>query len=262
MANNLLSYKSLDPDELYYKFSEGSMTFFFVPTTGNLYLAPYPTNHQDMLIEDDDLFDDVYGDLEWGTKERREWASRGKALALTPTLLGRISAVGEDFVVSFWKSPPQKHLHSFLEKLFQRFPTLARRKDAIIVVAPETAPYSLSGRALDDTVAQAETPQTSKEKKFQIGGNVYSLQDLQNLRGAVHTKSGQYGDPLAVLCHPDMAKYPMLAGYKPAGCGETGTVRPTHPSNWRRSGREKGSPYIYSYGETFKDFFEKNDERR
>lgn len=257
--NNLLSYKNLDPDQLYYKFPEGSMTFFFVPDTTNLYLAPYPTNHQDMLVDDDDLFDDVYGNLEWGSKQRKEWASRGKALELTNSVLGRIAAVGEDFVVSFWKKPPINDLKGFVAKLFEKFPTLARRKDAIIIVAPQTAPYNLSGKKLnpDDTIAAAETPATSKEKKFQIGGNVYSLQDLQSLRAAVHTKSMAFGDPLAVLCHPDMKKYPMLAGYTPADCGgEHGDVRSTHPEKWRQAGRQI-DPYLYKYGETFKEFFEK-----
>lgn len=258
--DNLLTYKSLDPDQLYYRFPEGSMTFFYVPSTGNLYMAPYPTNHQDMLVDDDDLFDDVYGDLEWGTRERREWASRGKALTLTDAVLGRIAAVGEDFVVSFWRNPPRNHLKEFLSKLFQKYPTLSRRKDAIIVVAPQTAPYNLAGKPLNpnDTVAQAETPAISKEKKYQIAGNAYSLQDLQNLRAAIHTKSMAYGDPLAILCHQDMAKYPELAGFRPASCGEKGDLRKTHPEKWRQAGKNI-DPYLYKYGETFKEFFGKND---
>lgn len=249
-----MNYKDLDPDQLYYKFPEGSITFFFVPSSGNLYTKPYPTNHQDMLIDDDELFDDVYGDLEWGSRERRNWASRGKALELTNTLLGRIAAVGEDFVVSFWREPPKEHLQQFLNELFEKYPILDKKKDSVIVVTPKSTPYSLSGKPVDDTVTPKETPQNSK-KEFKIDGKMYSLQDLQNLRSAVHTKSFLYGDPMTVLCHPDMDKYPALSGYKLANCDPT----PQKRQSWKDAGRQAGLPYVYSYGESFKDFVSRKE---
>lgn len=256
--NKLSTYKKLDPDQLYYKYPEGSITFFFVPDTSNLYVAPFPTSHQDMLIDDDDLFDDVYGNLEWGSRERKEWASRSKALELTNSMLGRIAAVGEDFIISFWNKPNKNYLKEFVAKLFGKFPVLSKKKDSIIVIAPQTEPYNLLGNKVVDTVFDADTIVVSKEKKFKIGGKMYSLQDLQDLRAAIHTKNMSFGDPFVVLCHPDIDKYPMLAGYKPSSCGSDNTeIRATHPANWRKIGRQQGSPYTYSYGETFKQFIDK-----
>ena len=122
----LTAYKNLDPDKLYWDYPNGSLTFFYVPNSGNLYAEPYPKNHQEML-EDDDLFDDVYGDVDYNPNQREELSSRGQALKLTNCLLGRIGAVGEDFVISFWSNPPKNYLNDFLVELFKKLAEISPR---------------------------------------------------------------------------------------------------------------------------------------
>lgn len=253
---NLIKYKDIDPDRIYYKFPEGSLTFFYVPNSGNLYIKPYPTSHQDMLIDDDDMFEDVYGDLEWNSKERKEWSSRGVVLSKTNTIMGRLGAVGDNFVLSFWNDPTE-YLNGFLNKLYKKFPALSEQKNKTIVVAPIGStnykkPYLLSGGGIEDQASSKTNPEDVK-KKFVIAGRTFSIEDIRKLRASLHM--GHDTTVTAVLCHPDLNKYPELAGYRPSYCGNIQTqTRDNHPSNWRQAAKKHN---LYAYGEnfSFKDFF-------
>lgn len=256
--NNLFFYKDLDPDVLYNNYPEGSLTFFYVPNSGNLYAAPYPTNHRNMLIEDDDVFEDVYGDFEFTSEQRTKWASRGIVLQKTNCIVGRIAAVGEDIVLSLWSNPPKKDLVNFLTKLFKKYPQLEKKKENIVIVTVNGGePYSLGGKPVKDTIKPVDTLVSKTIKKFKINGIDYSLQELQALRASLHTQTNK--SALSILCHPDIEKYPELNGYKPSGCGNITNVRQSHPAKWRDAAQKANVPYVYSYGESFRLFLRKKE---
>lgn len=257
LRGDLGVYRELDPDDLY---KPGSMTFFYVPHSKNLYVEPYPTSHRDMLSDNDDLFDDVYGGRSVTSRQRASLVSRGQALENSDALLGRIGAAGDAIVIAFWNDPQPEHFGNFLDKLFRQYPHFRQVQDKVLVVRANQPPVMLV-----DLIGPGERPPRPKRaiqmaperpasdrKVFEIDGQKYSLSDLQQLRASIHTKGPVNHLPpaMSVLCHPDLANYPELQGYKPAGChgpAPAGAIK--GPAAWRHAGRAAGLPYIYSYGE-------------
>lgn len=280
-AGNITVYKRLDPDSLYYRYPEGSTTFFFVPKSDNLYLQPYPTSHEDMLADDDDLFEDVYADFlrttPLNSRVRRELASRGQALAKGRAILGRIALDGMMPLIAFWENTTPivtpENVQAFLKALYKKLPPFKEYKDNTVLLMPGHEPVTvttfLGGRVSPQRAIKlkplAAPPAADRdEKKYEIGGNSYSLADLQALRAASHTNG--YTRPglphwRSVLCHDDIFKYPELDAYRPNACGKGDRpLRPTHPAMWRRAGLDAGIwPPPYDYGESFKAFFGLHD---
>lgn len=251
---DLSDFNNVNPDTIYDFAPDGSMTFFYIPQSKNLHIQPYPTSHRDMM-EDDDIADDVYPNQRISQQDK----SRGRILQKTNVLLGRIGAYGGQFCITLWSHPTNEILGNFLAKLYKLYPAFQKIQDKTVVVFPGEAHYltSLLGgnkpnpqRAVKLKKTQ-DTPKQIDTKKYEIDHGLYSLSDLQALRSAIHTKANTgFGDPMQILCHPDMDKYPELAGYRPATCGKgSANLRATHPENWRRKARELGFPYVYSYGE-------------
>jgi hypothetical protein len=220
------------------------------------------------MMEDDDLVADVYQ----GAKVTQKDKARGRVLQNTNALLGRIGAVGDYFCISLWSHPSSEVFGNFLAKLYQKFPNFQKIQSKTLVIFPGEAKLltTIIGGSSPNPKRVVklkkpkvkDTPRQLDTKQYVIGNGSYSLSDLQQLRSALHTKANTgIGDPMTILCHPDMAKYSELAGYRPATCGgaSTSSLRPTHPANWRQMARTKGIPNVYDYGEnniTFADWFE------
>jgi hypothetical protein len=145
-------YSSLDPDEIY---KPGSQTFFYVPASGNLYVEPFPTNHRDMLENNDELFFELYPDLKKRFKtpgldpelvraQRANLSSRGQALARTNALLGRIGAAGDAICIVFWTDPTPEVFGNFLSKLFAKFTQFRAIQDKVVVVSPRQGAKALT----------------------------------------------------------------------------------------------------------------------
>lgn len=261
-------YARIDPDDLYYEYPNGSTTFFFVSKSGNLYVKPYPTNHQEMLTDDDDLFREVYAEFLKKTpmtgRVRTEMASRGKALRQGDAILGRIALDGMTPIIAFWNSRPigfpdvKANVGAFLNALYKKLPAFRKFQSKTVLVLPGEPPVTVAtftGAGASEPSPEREITQkapVARKKRavkaapaptFVIDGTSYILSDLQAMRAAVHTR----GTTHPALCHPDIDKYPELAGYKPASCGKgSGTLRATHPQRWRQAGREAGFPYLYT----------------
>lgn len=278
---NLSAYNNVTPDTLY---NEGKTSITFFYTNGKIYDKPFPTNHQDML-EDDEVFDAVYPkfmdekDLELRKKGLKgETLEKALAKALKPyqsrgtasqhSVLGRFGIYGNDMVISFWRSVHDPDVKLALDALLKKYPQI-KKAEVIVTGAdaktenPEGKPVLLS-KLLNIKGAQKVIPdilQKPKDydlKKYNIGGSLYSLKELGKLRAVTHTKRNydpsMPSDPFAVLCHPDMQKYPELANYMPNCKGGFSTMlRATHPANWRQQGRANDLPYLYSYGEWLSD---------
>lgn len=266
---NISVYSGMDPDSLYYKYQDFSFTFFFLPS-GKLYLKPYPTNHQEMLEDDDDLFEDVYSDYlsknPLNSKIRRELSSRGQALTYGKAILGRFSIDKMTPLIAFWESPnyplDKTSVGSFLSSWYKKFPNFKAYDRQTVLLFPKQKPitvYEFTGSAttpyVSKSIQKSEpiNPPEEIKRSFSIGGDEYSIDQIRAMRSELHTK----GVTNPVLCHPDIDKYPELKGYKPATCGkEFGKFRATHPQNWRQAGRELGLPYLYTpENTTFKSWF-------
>lgn len=278
-TGNISVYRGKDPDWLYEQFPDSSMTFFYVPRSGKLYIEPYPANHQDMLTEKDDLFRDVYTTFLSKTaltgRVRRELSSRGQAIAHGETLIGRLAIDRTTVLIAFWTTPnaptDQSNIGAFLNALYKKFSRFKAFQANTVLLLPNQPPITVAeytgggGESPERAVALKErkprAPKKPSVQKFLIGGQEYTLSDLHALRVADHSK-GQagpgLGDPKAVLCHPDIDKYPELSGYKPSSCGQGGNdLRATHPQRWRQAGWQAGIPYVYTpeHNITFRSWF-------
>ena len=256
VKGNISAYKNVDPDGLYYHFPDGSQTFFFIPKQDVLYMQPYPTNHQEMLSENKELFQMVYSKfLQKNTLDgrlRNALTSRQQALIHGEAALGRIALDGMTPLIAFWKSETTpvtpKLVRNFLKALYKKLPAFKNFESSTVLLIPGQIPITVS----DFTKSKSESPAREltlkplvkkSSKKFIINGGVYTLGDLQNMRADVHTRG--YTDP--ILCHPDLDKYPELIGYKPASCRKIDmSLRTTHPQNWRKIGRNNNLPYLYT----------------
>jgi hypothetical protein len=277
-------YNSVDPDVLYENFPDGSITFYYVPASGKLYIEQYPTAHHDMM-DDPALFKDVYADLlktePYSRQLHKRYAGlgvRSRALIEGRALLGRIALDGATPIITFWRHTKiptdQSTLAGFFKALYAKMPAFkqfqANTVLKLVGEPPVTVAQFLGGDAPQRAVRlKPQAPPISApvedkdEKKYDIGGHLYSVSDLQHLRAAVHTKGdpgpGLPRNPYGVLCHPDLAKH-GLERYRPnSGCPDEKPreLRPTHPAVWRRKGLEAGIwPPPYDYGEAldFKTF--------
>jgi hypothetical protein len=263
-AGDISAYRGFDPDKIYYDLPDGSTTFFFLPKSGTLYTKPYPITHEDMLKdeEDDDIFREVFAEYlkttPYNSRVRRELASRGKALAYGDAILGRIGLDGMTPLIAFWESRTPVNtttVGAFLNALYKKLPTFKKFQEQTVLLLPEQAPVTVAMFTGAKTAAPspereiAQRPVRKRKAKpvdaktFVIDGRSYTLSDLQAMRAAVHTR----GETHPTLCHPDIDRYPELAGYKPATCGDqTRSLRATHPQRWRQAGREAGFPYLYT----------------
>lgn len=260
-------YKKFDPDTLYYDYPNGSLTFFYIPNSQKLYVKKYPTNHQEMLIENDDLFNDVFGDylkrngLTKNSRTRRELESRGSALTKGYGILGRIGFDYTTPLIAFWKSETtsmdESTIKQLLAVLFENLPGIEGFKSKCVLLLPNREPITIEsflGEKSDfnSEKKREEIPQPKKDQ-FEIDGRNYSLADLQNMRAEVHTK----GKINPVLCHPDIDKYPELSGYKPVNCSGRST-RSSSASNWRDAARRLNIPVFTS--ESFKEWLEAQEK--
>jgi hypothetical protein len=264
---DLLDYKGVDPDTIYHP---GSWTFLFTES-GHLYMKPHPIAHRD-LLQQDEIFADIYPGRKVNAKQRSQLSSRGQVLEFTKTIVGRIGALGDTLIMALWNENVDQQLFGkFLSVLFKEYPSFQQIVDRMIVVTPKwtkllsdiigSKPVKRAVSLKGKKKTLADTPNVSADTKFDIGGKGYTLHDLQQLRAAIHTKTPipGVGDPYAVLCHPDLAKYPVLVGYRPATCGEESPLRPSHPSMWRQAGQQTGLPYLNRYGEGFSEWFTLQD---
>jgi hypothetical protein len=276
-TGNISVYKGMDPDTLYYNYPNGSNTFFYLPKSGQLVMQPYPTNHQDMLTEDDDLFREVFATFlkttPYNGRVRREMSSRGKALAHGDAILGRIALDKMTPLIAFWEntnlSVNTTVVGAFLNALYKKLPAFKGFQDKTVLLLPGRPPVTVATFTGAEVAAPSpereivqKAPVARKKRAvkaapspaYVIDGTSYTLSDLQAMRAAVHTK----GTTHPALCHPDIDKYPELAGYKPSTCGEKGggTLRATHPQRWRQAGREAGFPYLYTpeHADNFKSW--------
>lgn len=143
---DLAAYNKLDPDSIY---KPGSMTFFYIPQNGNLHVQPYPTNHRDMLEDEDDptVFFDVYPELKRARvtdQQRASLSSRGQALLKSQALLGRIGVAGDAICIIFWTDPTSEKFGGFLTKLFDKFKQFRDAQDKVVVVTPGQGAKSLT----------------------------------------------------------------------------------------------------------------------
>jgi len=139
---DLSVYAGIDPDTIYNAGGE-SLTFFY---TGTMYVRPYPTNHDDMLREDSEMFYDVFPDLKrvlpqsligdflsFGRSSnsprlesilqqvglnpfevRQIGGSRGKALKFGDALLGRVGELHGDLVMALWQDTNDEYFEDAL----------------------------------------------------------------------------------------------------------------------------------------------------
>lgn len=272
-TGNISVYKGMDPDDLYYKFPDHVITFYFIPKSGNLHTVAYPENHQDMLLADDDLIREVFPKRLLQIQQhrnvgedgairlmKRDDVGRGQALSWGEALLGRIALDNMTPLIAFWKGDnvplDTATIGAFLNALYRKMPHFKKFQDTTVLLLPGQPPVTVAtytgakpaATSPEREIAQRQARKRAakpkvKETTFMIDGQNYTLSDLQAMRAAVH-KSGVTHP---ALCHPDLAHYPELAGYRPNTCGKAGgTLRPTHPQNWRQAGREAGFPYLYT----------------
>lgn len=171
-AGDISVYKKFDPDTLYYHYPNGSLTFFYIPNSQKLYVKKYPTNHQEMLIENDDLFNDVFGDylkkngLTKNSRTRRELESRGSALTKGYGILGRIGFDSTTPLIAFWKSEttPMDDLaiKQFLAVLFKNLPGIEGFKSKCVLLLPNREPVTIESFLGEKSDYNSE----KKEKKF------------------------------------------------------------------------------------------------
>lgn len=285
---DLSAYKKINPDTIYHD-GLSSITFFYIPRTKEFFAQPYPANHQEMLQDDEDLFNAVYPGLEDKIDlDLRNKGLRGNNLdnalekALEPyksrgpaserAVLGRFGMLNNDLVISLWRSVDDPESKEALQTLVKKYPIVANTMTFVTgadakTFVPEGKPVLLTdllgqtkvaSKSIPDLLAK---PKDSGVKKYKIGGSWYSLEDLAALRGTTHTKTNYNpslpSNPFSVLCHPDLRKYPELSAYIP-NCPSSvskglnpNMVRPTHPAMWRQKAKEIGK-YAYDYGEFVK----------
>jgi hypothetical protein len=250
MNGNLSVYNGYDPDSLY---DDGSITFYFVPRSGKLHLGKYPETHHDLLYSDE-VYDDVFHDhiKLSGSKPPK---TRNSAVYYGHALLGRFAIDGSVPLFAFWNSRLTKeNIGAFIKAFYEKFPTFKQFGNEAVLILPRENPITVAEffglpktepspeREVRLNGNSAKATRTAR-KSFEIGGETYDLTDLQAMRAAVHSQSKT--DP--VLCHPDLAKYHELRGYRPVTCDQQfGSLRPTHPQRWRQKGREAGVPYLYT----------------
>lgn len=260
---NINAYKGMDPDSIYddSRISNGSLTFFFIPSNNNLYIKQNPATHADMLADDDKLFFDVY------QRKRPQGdflSSRGQALERGDAILGRIGIDGLTPLIAFWQGRVKIDsliIGNFLKALYKQIPPFQAYQNSTVLLLPDEKPITV-GELLGTNMpnpkrdVKLNLPKI-KDKTFIIDGQKLNLSDLQALRSAIHTKNASV-NPYSILCHPDIDKYPELKGYKPSNCNNNSDFRATHPAMWRRAGRNIGQ-YIYTPEHTsFKEWFLRN----
>jgi hypothetical protein len=168
--SELAAFNSLDPDSIY---KPGSMTFFYIPQTGVLHAQPYPTNHRDMLSDEDDptVFFDVYPELKRARvtdQQRASLSSRGQALQKSQALLGRIGAYDTSICIIFWTNPSPQVFGGFLTKLFDKFKQFRDIQDKVVVIAPGQGAKSLTdmiGGAPAKRAVATKKPAAPRKKK-------------------------------------------------------------------------------------------------
>lgn len=271
----------LNPNDLYgdlrsdhkSRFASQTRTFWYVPKSKNLYIKQYPNTHDDMLEDNPELFEDVWGFGHHDSFTTGIHFTRDYAVTETNAVAGRLGLhqYHEGVIVSFWGDVDKSVLGEFFVAAFKELPGLEEQKDKILVVrgkdggVPEEFASIFGGEPAKKSVtfqAPKELRGGSKvnpyDTQFDIGGKRYSLADLRKMRTDLHVgnKSG-----MGVLCHPDIENYPELNGYRPAGCGgKPASPTNTGPAAWRAAGRAAGLPYVYSYGECeFREFMNFED---
>ncbi len=262
---DLSVYSGIDPDDIY-NAGGNSLTFFY---TGRMYAMPYPTNHDDMLRENRQLFYDVFPDLEgvlppsmigdflsFGratNNPRLEAAirqarmnpdeirlvggSRGKALKFGDALLGRVGDYQGDLVMALWQPTENEWFEEalgdprFLGPIRAAFRGL---NDMVVVGMGEEPQFwrTLKGEPVEEPQPQPVNPATTDtalaagdetvKKKYRIGGQDYTLDELGTMRGQLHSSprmSDDWARASSVLCSDDLWNYPELRSFRPAICG-------------------------------------------
>jgi len=186
---DLSVYAGIDPDTIYNAGGD-SLTFFY---TGTMYARPYPTNHDDMLREDSEMFYDVFPDLKrvlppnmigdflsYGRSSnnprlesmiqqagldpfevRQTGGSRGKALKFGDALLGRVGELHGDVVMALWQDTSDEYFddalsnNAFIAPIRQRFGNL----NEMIVVGKGEEPRFWKELAGEVTPVSPQTPQ-------------------------------------------------------------------------------------------------------
>lgn len=254
-----MQIEELHPDSLY---RTGSQTFFYNPERDELFIQAYPATHQDMLASDRKLFRSVYRGIDT-SRMYLGGESRSPAMKHGHAILGRIGmqpSNPHEIVVAFWTKPSNAVLGKFFDALFQKYPAFKGMQNSI-VVARAVSPGAEESEVeyFTDIFGGDDNPEKTVDfdqfksnadpnEKFQIGGHTYTYRDLESMRKILHNRPNDRG-VLSVLCHPDVKSNKKLKGFTPASCNIQSPPSPGGPANWRAKGREKGHPYLYSYGE-------------
>lgn len=252
---NIETYTGYDPDQIYYRHPDMSLTFFFMPETKELIMRPYPEAHWEML-QDEEVFDSVYRTYLMNRtltrKEKQELQHRTPALIHGDGLAGRLGFDRATPIVAFWDSKKEEvnkaNVTAFFEALFKNKPQFAQFINSIVIVLPGGKPIlaiDYLGKKADDK-PQVKAVKKKVDKKYVIDGQSYKLSDLQNMRADVHSKNVTH----PALCSKDLLKYPELMGYRPSTCDDI--ARPSRLS-WQQAARQARVP-IYSDSVEFKNW--------
>lgn len=178
--------------------------------------------------------------------------------------LGRAKIIGNDLDFSLWPSKsksmyaPEK-IKQIAKQLAEYFDVENLKfyvpKEVFDVTSPRhflqqivNFKYDPDKKTIKKTVPPKEpTPEPIANpehniKKYDINGEMYSLNDLVNRRKELHLKGAKNIDE--VLCAIDEKKYPELKGYKPMNCPKEELPKPKlNPWTVKRSPEDwKGIP--------------------
>ena len=216
---DLTVYAGIDPDDIY-NAGGNSLTFFY---TGNMYAMPYPTNHDDMLRENRELFFDVFPDLEGNLplslipdflsfggmtnnprleaaiqqagldpdEVRRVRGSRGKALQFGDALLGRVGDYQGDLVMALWQPTENEWFEealgdeNFLAPIRRAFRGL---NDMIVVGMGEEPQFwrVLRGEPVEEPQQQPIDPATTDTS---LAANDETVKKKYRINGQDYTKA-------------------------------------------------------------------------
>lgn len=223
---NLSVYAGIDPDTIYNKGGD-SLTFFY---TGRMYTQPYPTNHDDMLRDNPEMFYDVFPDfkevlpqnligqfLSFGRSSnnprlesilqqvgldpfevRQTNGSRGKALKFGDALLGRVGELYGDLVMALWQDTNDEYFddalgsNEFIAPIQRQFRNLSE----MIVVGKGEQPQFWKTLAEDITDSPPESSSqigidTRKSVSDETQKKKYDIAGGQYTKAELGTMRGQ-----------------------------------------------------------------------
>jgi len=258
---DLSPYKDINPDEIYHN-SDYKITFFYLPEKDEIiYSKAGYESHEDMLqIADsgsDKIFDAIFPGVP--NNKKSTLRSRGQVLAHTNRIVGRFGALHHDMIVSLWNPLTDPAIPAFEKKLLETFPKL--KKVDIIIVGADNQPRVMNVGTADNSKKKVEDEKEEvKEempvKRFSIDGQNYTFEELRQYRLLVHNAAGRSKDiARAILCHPDMKKYPEVNSLIPGTCPPSRTAEPvvaSLPTKRKPRLRDYG---LVGYGESFQEFY-------